>query len=50
MSALQMPPLAVMLDEDGNQELVVPINAMALAPGVRVFQIATVWSTQQSVN
>jgi hypothetical protein len=33
-----------MLDDDGAQELVVPINAVDLAPGVRAVQIATVWT------
>jgi hypothetical protein len=43
-------PLAVMLDDDGLQELVVPINAVDLAPGVRAVQLATVWTAQQSAN
>lgn len=50
MTNPQTLPLAVMLDEDGNQELVVPINTVALAPGVHAYQIATVWTAQQSPN
>lgn len=43
-------PLAVMVDDDGLQELVVPINALDVAPGVRAVQLMTVWTTQQSAN
>jgi hypothetical protein len=43
-------PMAVMIDEDGMQELVVPINAQDVAPGIRAVQIATVWTGQQSAN
>jgi hypothetical protein len=46
----QALPLAVMVDEDGMQELVVPINAVDVMPGVRAVQIATVWTQQQSAN
>lgn len=49
MNPLHMPPLALMLD-DGLQELVIPINAVNVAPGVRAVQIATIWTQQQSAN
>jgi hypothetical protein len=42
-------PMAVMVD-DGMQELVIPINAQDVAPGIRAVQIATVWTQQQSAN
>jgi hypothetical protein len=38
-------PMAVMIDEDGMQELVVPINAQDVAPGIRTSPRASLTRT-----
>lgn len=51
MSALQMPPLAVMFDPDdsGMQVLVVPVRARDLPDGLLI-EMGTVWAAKQSAN
>jgi hypothetical protein len=49
MNALDMPPLAVMDDEDGIQMLVVPLSVIELEDG-RVWEIAPIWVAKQSAN
>jgi hypothetical protein len=51
MSALQMPPLAVLLDPEqpGMQLLVVPVGHLGL-PDAVLIEVATVWAAQQSAN
>lgn len=49
MSALEMPPLAVMTDDDGLQMLVVPVGLTVMSDA-RVWEIAPIWAAKQSAN
>jgi hypothetical protein len=49
MNALEMPPLAVMDDDDGIQMLVVPVGLTILSDA-RVWEIAPIWVAKQSAN
>lgn len=49
MSPFDMPPLAVVLDEEGLQQLVLPLSVTEL-PGGRIYEIAPIWVAKQSAN
>lgn len=49
MSALEMPPLAVMVDETGTQMLIVRLGEFELGDA-RIYDVAAIWRAKQSAN
>jgi hypothetical protein len=44
-----MPPLAVIVDREGIQQLVLPLSVIELEDA-RVYEIAPIWAAKQSAN
>jgi hypothetical protein len=49
MNALDMPPLAVIVDDEGIQQLVLPLSVTDIGIG-RVYEIAPIWVAKVAAN
>jgi hypothetical protein len=49
MNALDMPPLAVIVDDEQIQQLILPLSVTEM-PGGRIYEIAPIWVAKVSAN
>ena len=50
MTPLQMPPLAVVVDGDGDLSMVAALDRIIVVPGVTAYAVAEVWTCRVSSN